>query len=129
VGLQSTYSSDQCQPCAYGSLSVAFMSLRIPEIQQHAIAHVLRDKAAKTLHGLRDTLLIGGNDFAQIFPGPCAPREPWSRPSRRTSRSLGGARPGLREKHSERPERSLGHWRAPSRSYRAAAMASRSFTR
>ena len=67
MGLQATYSSDQLQARTYGSLGVVLVSLGIPEIQQHAIAHVLRNEAAEALHGLGDALLVGGNDLAEVF--------------------------------------------------------------
>ena len=40
------------------------MGLRIPEVDQHAVAHVLCDEATKPLHSLGDALLIGGDDLA-----------------------------------------------------------------
>ena len=67
VGLQSTYSSDQLQPCAHGPLCVVLVGLRIAEVDQHPVAHVLRYEAAEALHGLRDALLIGRNDLAEVF--------------------------------------------------------------
>ena len=39
------------------------VSLRIAEIDEHAVAHVLRDEPAKALHGLGDAVLIGGDDL------------------------------------------------------------------
>jgi hypothetical protein len=47
VGLQSTYCCDQFQPCAHGSLSIVLVGLGIAEVNQDAIAHVLRYKPAK----------------------------------------------------------------------------------
>ena len=67
MGLQSTYSSDQLQPRTHGPLCVVLMGLGIPEVDQHPIAHVLRDEATEALHGLRDALLIGRNDLAEVF--------------------------------------------------------------
>ena len=61
------YSSDQLQPCAHGSLCVVLVRLRIAEVDQHAVAHVLRYEAAEALHGLCDALLIGRNDLAEVF--------------------------------------------------------------
>ena len=58
---------DQLQPCAHGSLCVVLVGLRIPEVNQNSIAHVLRYEAAEALHGLRDALLIGRNDLAEVF--------------------------------------------------------------
>ena len=67
MGLQSTHSSDQLQPRAHGPLCVVLVGLRIPEVDQHPVAHVLRYEAAEALHGLGDALLIGRNDLAEVF--------------------------------------------------------------
>ena len=61
------YRSDQLQPCAHGSLCVVLMGLRVAEVDEHTIAHVLRDEAAEATHGLRDALLVGRNDLAEVF--------------------------------------------------------------
>ena len=49
------------------SLCVVLMGLRIAEVHEHAVAHVLRHKAAEPLHGLSDALLVGGNNFAEVL--------------------------------------------------------------
>ena len=67
MGLQTTHCRHQLQPCPDGPLCVVLMGLRIPEIDQNAIAHVLRDEPAEALHGLGDALLISRNDLAQVF--------------------------------------------------------------
>jgi hypothetical protein len=67
MGLQSTNSSYQLQSRPHGSLCVVLVGLGIPEVNQHAIAHVLRYEAPEATHGLRDTLLIGRNDLAEVF--------------------------------------------------------------
>ena len=67
VGLQSTYRSDQLQPCAHGPLCVVLVGLRVAEVDQHPVAHVLRYEAAEALHGLGNALLIGRNDLAEVF--------------------------------------------------------------
>ena len=67
MGLQSTYCRDQLQPGPHGSLGVILMSLGIAEVDQHPIAHVLRYEPAEALHGIRNALLIGRNDFAEVF--------------------------------------------------------------
>ncbi len=67
MGLQIAYSSDQLQPSAHGSLCVVLVGLGIPEVDQDAVAHVLRYEAAEALHSLRDALLIGRNDLAEVF--------------------------------------------------------------
>ena len=43
------------------------MGLRIAEVHEHAVAHVLRYEAAEALHSLGDAFLIGGNDLAQVL--------------------------------------------------------------
>ena len=58
---------DQLQPRPYRPLGVVLVRLRIAEIDQHAVAHVLRHEAAEALHSLGDALLIGGNDLAQVL--------------------------------------------------------------
>ena len=41
------------------------MGLRIAEIDQHAVAHVFRHKAAEAANRLGDAFLIGRNDLAK----------------------------------------------------------------
>jgi hypothetical protein len=72
VGLQITYSGDHLQPCAHGSLCVILVSPRIPEVDEDAVAHVLRNEATEALHRLSDTLLIGRND-PRAPPTPLSP--------------------------------------------------------
>ena len=67
MGLQATYRSNQLQPCPHGSLGVILVRLGVAEVDQHPVAHVLRDETAEAPHGLRDALLIGRNDLAQVF--------------------------------------------------------------
>src|SRR5215467_10523280 len=45
---------DQLQPCPYRSLSVVLVGLRVAEVDQHAVAHVLRDEAAEPLNCVGD---------------------------------------------------------------------------
>ena len=61
------YRSHQLQPCAHGPLCVVLVRLGVAEVDQDPVAHVLRYEAAEALHGLRDALLIGRNDLAQVF--------------------------------------------------------------
>ena len=51
----------------YRPLGVVLMGLGIAEIDEDAVAHVLRHEPAEALHGLGDTLLISGNDLAEVF--------------------------------------------------------------
>ena len=67
TGLQPTHRLDQLQPRPYRPLGIVLMGLRIAEVDQHAVAHVLRHEPAEALHGLGDALLIGRNDLAQVL--------------------------------------------------------------
>ena len=58
---------DQLQPRPHRPLGVVLMGLRIAEVHEHAVAHVLRHEPAEALHSLGDALLIGGNDLAQVL--------------------------------------------------------------
>jgi hypothetical protein len=59
MGFQSNYSSDQLQPCSNRALSIVLMRLRVAEIDEDAIAHILRDEAPAVTYCLRHALLIG----------------------------------------------------------------------
>ena len=67
MGPKVTNSSDQFQPRAHCSLCIVLMRFGIPEIHQHAVAHVFSHKSAKATHGLGNALLISRNDLAQIL--------------------------------------------------------------
>ena len=67
MALQTAYGRDQLQPRPHGALCVVLVRLRITEIDQYAVAHVLRYEAAEAQHGLCDAFLIGRNDLAEIF--------------------------------------------------------------
>jgi hypothetical protein len=67
MALQIAYCSDQLQPRAYCPLRVVFMRLRIPEVDQDTVAHILRHKAAEAAHRVGNAFLIGRNDLAEIF--------------------------------------------------------------
>ena len=69
VGLQIAYCTDQFQPCTHGPLGVVLVSLRIAEVDEDPVAHVLsvQRTAAKALDGLKAThFLIGRNDFLRM---------------------------------------------------------------
>ena len=67
AGLQPAHRLDQLQPRPYRPLGVVLVGLRVAEVDQHAVAHVLRYEPAEALHSLGDALLIGGNDLAQVL--------------------------------------------------------------
>ena len=58
---------DEFQRRQHRPLRIILVGLRITEIHEHPVAHVLRYKAAKALDGLSHALLIGGNDFTEVF--------------------------------------------------------------
>ena len=43
------------------------MCSRVTEIDQHAVAHVFGDKAAKAADGVGDAAVVGADDLAQIL--------------------------------------------------------------
>jgi len=45
-------------------LGIIFVRLRIAKVHEHAVARVLRNEATEATYGLRDALLIGGDDLA-----------------------------------------------------------------
>ena len=65
--LQAADRSDHLQSRPYRSLGVVLMGLRVAEIHEHAVAHVLRYEPAEAMHGLGDTFLVGRNDIAQVL--------------------------------------------------------------
>ena len=67
TGLQPAHRLDQLQPRPYRPLGIVLMGLRIAEVDEHAVAHVLRHEPAEALDGLGDALLIGRNDLAQVL--------------------------------------------------------------
>ena len=52
---------DHRQPGAHRALGVVLMRLRIAEIDQHAIAHVLGDKAGEAADRVGDGAVIGAD--------------------------------------------------------------------
>ncbi len=55
------------EPGAGRALGVVLMRLRIAEINEHAVAHILGDKAAKAADGVGDAAMVGADDLAQIL--------------------------------------------------------------
>ena len=58
---------DDREPGARRALGVVLMRLRVAEINEHAVAHILRDKTAKAADGVGDTAMVGADDLAQIL--------------------------------------------------------------
>ena len=45
----------------------SLMRLRIAEVNQHTVAHILGDKTAKAADGVGDAAMVGADDLAQIL--------------------------------------------------------------
>jgi CHASE2 domain-containing sensor protein len=58
---------DDREPGAHRPLGIVLMRLRISEINQHAVAHILGDKAVKAADGVGDAAVVGADDLAQIL--------------------------------------------------------------
>src|SRR5262245_10693409 len=58
---------DQGEAGTNSSLGVILMRLRITEVDENAVAHVFCHEPAEAADGLGNTLLIGGDDLAQIL--------------------------------------------------------------
>ena len=67
MGLERGHPRYHLQACTNGSLSIIFVGLRIAEVDEHPVAHVLRHEPAEALHGLGDAFLIGRNDLSQVL--------------------------------------------------------------
>src|SRR5262249_9819021 len=61
------YCLDEGETGADGSLGVMLVCMRIAEIREHAVAHVLRDKAAIPVDHLRAAAMIGTDDSTQVL--------------------------------------------------------------
>jgi hypothetical protein len=60
-------SLDKIEPGLNGTLGVVLVRLRITEIGENAIAHVLGDEAAVALDQFGAAAVIGGNDAPQVL--------------------------------------------------------------
>ena len=58
---------DQVQSSPYRAFCIILVRLRIAEIGEHAVAHIFCHEPVEATHRLRDALLVGGNDLAQIL--------------------------------------------------------------
>ena len=58
---------DKIETRTYGALCIMLVSLRIAEIREHAVAHVLGDKAAIALDPFSATPVMGADDAAQVL--------------------------------------------------------------
>ena len=65
---------DQFQPGAHRPLHLVLVRLRIAEVGEHAVAHVLRDMAAPALDGSHHAAMVGADEVAHVL-GVEAPAE------------------------------------------------------
>jgi hypothetical protein len=65
--LEPTDGVDQAEPGTDGALGIVLMRPRVAEIHQHAVAHVLGDKAVEAGDGFADGGMVGADDCAQIL--------------------------------------------------------------
>ena len=64
--IEATDGVDRAQPRPNRPLGIILMRSRIAEINRHAVAHILADKAVEPGGDLGDGLMKGGDDLAQI---------------------------------------------------------------
>jgi hypothetical protein len=65
--IEATDRVDGPQPGPNRPLGIVLMRSRVTEIDQHAVAHVFRDKAIEPGDHLGDPAVICGDDLAQIL--------------------------------------------------------------
>ena len=65
--IKATDGADQSQPGPDCPLGVILMGARVAEIDQDAVAHVLRDKPVQASDDIRDRMVISGDRLAQIL--------------------------------------------------------------
>jgi hypothetical protein len=65
--LKSTRRVDQRESATHGAFNVILVGLRIAEVGEHAIAHVLGDKPARLANHFRAALMIGTHDLSHIL--------------------------------------------------------------
>jgi hypothetical protein len=58
---------DQGEPGTYRPLGLVLMGLRVAEIDENPIAHILPDKPGEAADRLGDTSVIRGDDLPEIF--------------------------------------------------------------
>jgi hypothetical protein len=58
---------DKIETRTYGALCIMLVSLRIAEIREHAVAHVLGDKSAIALDEASAAAMIGADDPSKVL--------------------------------------------------------------
>ena len=67
MGFELSYGHDHFEPRPDSLFRVIFVCLGIAEIDNHPIARVRRHEAAEALYSLRNAVVVGRNDFAEVF--------------------------------------------------------------
>jgi hypothetical protein len=67
LDIETTDGVDHTEPRSDRPLGLVLMGSRIAEINEHAVAHVLRDKAVEAIDDVADGAVISGVDFAQFL--------------------------------------------------------------
>src|SRR5215813_11071963 len=62
-------SFDNGQTGPNGPLRIILVRLRVTEIDEYAVAHILCNEAAEGIDLMRDTMVIGADDLAQVLWG------------------------------------------------------------
>jgi len=65
--IEAADSVDQPQPGSDSPLGIVLMRSRIAEIDQHAVAHILSDKAVEATNRIGDAAVVGADQLAQIL--------------------------------------------------------------
>src|SRR5262249_51284372 len=60
-------SFDNVQTGPNGPLRIILVRLRVTEIDENAVAHILRNEAAEGIDLMRDTTVIGADDLAEVL--------------------------------------------------------------
>jgi hypothetical protein len=58
---------DQTEPCSDRAFGIVLMRPRVPEINEHAVAHIFGDEAVEASDDTGDRAMIGADDLAQIL--------------------------------------------------------------
>ena len=67
LGGERSHRGDEFERRPYRALGVIFVRLRISEIDERTVAHVLGDEPAEALDALRNALLIARDDLEQVL--------------------------------------------------------------
>ena len=93
-GIQFRHRIDDVETRPHRALGLVLMGARVAEIDEDAVAHVFRDKAVEMADRRTATVLIRGDDIAQILGVHPGRERRRSHQVAKHHASAGGARPG-----------------------------------